>query len=68
MQKGDKYDWKQEDDTYTLTINNPQLDDDGDHCDHSTFTVEENFTFPGTYILLVKEVDAKTSGDLAGCC
>ena len=30
MQKGDKYDWKQEDDTYTLTINNPQLDDDGD--------------------------------------
>ena len=39
LQKGDKYDWKQEDDTYTLTINNPQLDDDGD-CDHSTFRVE----------------------------
>ena len=67
MQKGDKYDWKQEDDTYTLTINNPQLDDDGD-CDHSTFTVEEHFTFAGTYILLVKEVDAKTSGDLAHRC
>ena len=45
-QKGDKYDFKQEGDTYTLTINNPVLEDDG------------------TYILLVKEVDAKTSGYL----
>ena len=45
-QKGDKYDFKQEGDTYTLTINNPMLEDDG------------------TYILLVKEVDAKTSGYL----
>ena len=46
MQKGDKYDWKQEGDTYTLYINDPQLEDDG------------------SYILLVKEVDAKTSGYL----
>ena len=30
MQKGDKYDWKQEDDTYTLIINNPVLEDDGE--------------------------------------
>ena len=44
--KGDKYDWKQEGDTYTLYINDPQLEDDG------------------SYILLVKEVDAKTSGYL----
>ena len=46
LQKGEKYDWKQEGDTYTLTINNPVLEDDG------------------TYILLVKEVEAKTSGYL----
>ena len=46
VQKGEKYDWKQEEDTYTLIINNPKLEDDG------------------TYILLVKEVDAKTSGYL----
>ena len=46
LQKGDKYDWKQEEDVYTLIINNPKLEDDG------------------TYILLVKEVDAKTSGYL----
>jgi len=44
--KGDKYDFKQDGDTYTLTITNPMLEDDG------------------TYILLVKEVDAKTSGYL----
>ena len=46
LQKGDKYDWKQEGDTYTLYINNPVLEDDG------------------TYILVVKEVDAKTGGYL----
>lgn len=46
VQKGDKYDFKQEEDTYTLIIKNPKLEDDG------------------TYILLVKEVDAKTSGYL----
>ena len=46
LQKGDKYDWKQEEDIYTLIINNPKLEDDG------------------TYILLVKEVEAKTSGYL----
>ena len=46
LQKGDKYDWKQEGDTYTLLINNPVLEDDG------------------TYILVVKEVDAKTGGYL----
>ena len=46
VQKGDKYDFKQEGDTYTLTITNPVLEDDG------------------TYILLVKEVEAKTSGYL----
>ena len=46
LQKGDKYDWKQDGDTYTLTINKPLLEDDG------------------TYILLVKEVEAKTSGYL----
>ena len=42
--KGDKYEWKQEEDVYTLIIHQPKLEDDG------------------TYILLVKEVDAKTSG------
>ena len=46
LQKGDKYDWKQDGDTYTLLINNPVLEDDG------------------TYILVVKEVDAKTGGYL----
>ena len=46
LQKGDKYDFKSVDDTYTLIIKNPKLEDDG------------------TYILLVKEVDAKTSGYL----
>ena len=46
LQKGDKYDWKQEEDMYTLIINDPKLEDDG------------------SYILLVKEVDAKTSGYL----
>ena len=30
LQKGEKYDWKQEDDTYTLIINNPVLEDDGE--------------------------------------
>ena len=30
LQKGEKYDWKQEDDTYTLIINNPLLEDDGE--------------------------------------
>jgi hypothetical protein len=43
LQKGDKYEWKQEEDVYTLTINNPTEEEDG------------------TYILLVREVDAKTS-------
>ena len=43
LQKGDKYDWKQEEDVYTLTINNPTEEEDG------------------TYILLVREVEAKTS-------
>ena len=35
MQKGDKYDWKQEDDTYTLIINNPVLEDDGERDGYS---------------------------------
>ena len=43
LMKSDKYDWKQEEDVYTLYINNPTTEEDG------------------TYILLVREVDAKTS-------
>ena len=30
LQKGEKYDWSQADDTYTLTTNNPVLEDDGE--------------------------------------
>ena len=40
LQKGEKYDWKQEDDTYTLIINNPVLEDDGERDFHS----EEDIT------------------------
>ena len=35
LQKGEKYDWKQEDDTYTLIINNPVLEDDGERDGYS---------------------------------
>ena len=35
LQKGEKYDWKQEDDTYTLIINNPVLEDDGERDRYS---------------------------------
>ena len=35
LQKGEKYDWKQEDDTYTLIINNPLLEDDGEKDSYS---------------------------------
>ena len=67
MQKGEKYDWKQEDDTYTLIINNPLLEDDGERDSILRRRPNHllNLNVAGSYILLVKEVDAKTSGDLA---
>merc|ERR1740131_274162 len=46
LQKGDKYQWQQEEDIYRLIINNPTTEDEG------------------TYILVVKEIDAKTGGYL----
>jgi hypothetical protein len=42
LQKGDKYDWKQEDDTYTLIINNPQMEDDGIYLNYLLFLIIYN--------------------------
>ena len=43
LQKGEKYDWKQEDDTYTLIINNPVLEDDGERDFYSDEETTKSF-------------------------
>ena len=44
LQKGEKYDWKQEDDTYTLIINNPVLEDDGERDRYSDEETTKSFS------------------------
>ena len=44
LQKGEKYDWKQEDDTYTLIINNPVLEDDGERDCYSDEETTKSFS------------------------
>ena len=44
LQKGEKYDWKQEDDTYTLIINNPVLEDDGERDPYSDEETTKSFS------------------------